>query len=273
LVADRTNAWSRVSTEFNNVDKAIINVRWITRDDATRILKRLESFGDWSRMEKLSEERRIQEINENPKRQLLVALKEATTGRGFDDIINSEYASLVGDYERASCIYIALATMHNLRLSVQTFDTLMGRRFGSVRMPRDANLEGIVTEEGGGLSLRHRVIADHLVRRVISRDDIADAIGDVMQAQARLGAPLRETAKAIEYRLFTRLTNHEFLLELFRRNPERMVSKFDENQAHYRPDFLFWLQLALFEFYSRKELRRRALDHIGIARNIYPDSF
>ena len=52
-----------------------------------------------------------------------------------------------------------------------------------------------------------------------------------------------------------------------------LVSKFDENQVNYRSDFLFWLQLALFEFNSKKELRQRALDHIGIARNIYPNSF
>lgn len=273
LVADRTNAWSRVSKEFEGVTKSVIQVRWISRNDANRILEKLETFGDWSRMMKLSEERRVQEIYENPKRQLLVALKEATTGRGFDEIINSEYSGLAGDYERASCIYIALATMHNVRLSEQTFDTLMRRRFGKICIPRDTNLEGIVIEESGGLSLRHRVIADHLVRRVVSRDDLADAIGDIMQAQARLGAPLRETAKAIEYRFFTRLTNHEFLLELFRRTLGRMVSKFDENQVNYRSDFLFWLQLALFEFNSKKELRRKALDHIGIARNIFPASF
>ena len=273
LVADRTNAWSRVSNEFEGITKSVIQIRWITRNDANRILEKLEIFGDWSRMIKLSEERRVQEVYENPKKQLLVALKEATTGRGFDDIINSEYLSLASEYERISCIYIALATMHNLQLSKQTFDTLMRRRFGKICVPRDTNLEGIVIEEGGGLSLRHRFIADHLVRRVVSRDDLADAIGDIMQAQARLGAPLRETAKAIEHRLFTRITNHEFLLELFRRNPGRMVSKFDENQVNYRSDFLFWLQLALFEFNSKKELRQRALDHIGIARNIYPDLF
>ena len=52
-----------------------------------------------------------------------------------------------------------------------------------------------------------------------------------------------------------------------------MVGKFDENQVNYRSDFLLWLQLALFEFNAKKELRQRALDHIGIARNIYPDSF
>jgi hypothetical protein len=273
LVADRTNAWSRVSGEFVSVPKSLIHVRWITLNDARRILEKLELFGDWSRMGRLSEEQRIQEIYENPKRQLLVALKEATTGRGFDEIIKGEYSGLVDDYDRASCTYVALATMHNLRLSEQTFDTLMRRRFGNVRIPRDTNLEGIVIDENGGLSLRHRVIADHLIRRVVSREVLADAIGDVMAAQARLGAPLRQTAQAIEYRLFTHLTNHEFLLVLFGRSPDRIISKFDENQVNYRSDFLFWLQLALFEFGSKKELRRRALDHIGIARNVYPDSF
>ena len=213
LVADRTNAWSRVSNEFEGISNSVIQIRWITRSDANRILEKLEVFGDWSRMVKLSEESRVREIYENPKKQLLVALKEATTGRGFDEIINSEYSGLADEYARVSCIYIALATMHSLQLSEQTFDTLMRRRFGNIRIPRDTKLEGIVIEESGGLSLRHRVIADHLVRRVVSRDDLADAIGDIMQAQARLGAPLRETAKAIEHRLFTRLTNHEFLLE------------------------------------------------------------
>jgi len=91
LVASRTNAWARAEGEFADVAKAVIPMRWITRDDATRILEKLKTHGDWSRLEKLSDKQRLEAIFHSPKRQLLVALKEATTGRGFDDIIRANF--------------------------------------------------------------------------------------------------------------------------------------------------------------------------------------
>lgn len=102
---------------------------------------------------------------------------------------------------------------------------------------------------------------------------MANAIGLIMSAQARFGSPLRRTAVSIEYRLFTAITNHQFLLDMFRHRPERILIAFEENEVSYRNDFHFWLQRALFEFESRRDLRQDALDHIRIAINIAPTSF
>src|SRR5438270_8168869 len=82
---------------------------------------------------------------------------------------------------------VALATMHRLQVSIGTFDSAMRKQFSYTKLPRDGALEGVILEEDQGLSLRHRVIADHVMRRIANRDDVAKAIGLIMQAQSRLG--------------------------------------------------------------------------------------
>ena len=156
--------------------------------------------------------------------------------------------------------------MHNTLISRETFDTAIRRRFGQVNMPRDLNLEGIIIDEDSGLTMRHRVIADHLIRRVIPKADVATAIGTIAFAQSRLGSPLRKTARSIEYNLFSRITNHEFMLSLFRAQPEPMLAELEGAAEFYKNDFLFWLQYALFCFESKSELRKRALSYIIIAK-------
>lgn len=273
VAADRSNIWAKIKDQYSSVPHASLSMRWITRADATRILVKLEEFGDWARMERLSQDQRVQAIYDSPRRQLLVALKEATTGRGFDEIIRGEFSGISGSYDKYCCILLAVATMHGLPISQETFDTAVRSRFRTVKLPRDRGLEGIVLEENGGLTLRHRVIADHLVRRVISRSEVANAIGDIISSQSRLGSPLRQTARRIEQRLFNRIINHEFLLGLFRRNSGMIIEKFEENKNSYKNDFLFWLQFSLFEFESDERNRQKALEHIRMASNLNPNSF
>jgi len=97
--------WEEMRKQFVNVDIPASETILISKIretfqqitghsiDETEVLvvEKLKTHGDWSRLEKLSDKQRLEAIFHSPKRQLLVALKEATTGRGFDDIIRANF--------------------------------------------------------------------------------------------------------------------------------------------------------------------------------------
>lgn len=85
VCAESVRIWNeRVSEHFNFSDILASNVRIIDESDAEIILDRLKRFGPWTRLKKMTKSEQIFELVTKSKRQLLIGLLEATSGKGFE---------------------------------------------------------------------------------------------------------------------------------------------------------------------------------------------
>lgn len=273
IVSERSTAWNRIIGALRKVPKKVVRVERIQERDIPLILQKLETFGPWARLGALSPEQRELAIREKADRQLLVALKEATQGKRYDEILEDEYSRIQGEYEKLAFHISGLSTMHRLKMSYSTFDSAVRLATGKMQFPRDKFLEGILVDHGNSVSLRHSVIADYIIRRIADRNEIFEALKWVLRALTRFDSPVRLYAKNIDYQVYSALINHQFILDIFRGRKEMGLLIYKEFEKSFEKDGLFWLQYALYEFASGKKYRENALNHIRLALSTFPRSF
>ena len=69
----------------------------------------------------MTQDQRISEFESKANKQLLVAMREATSGRGFNEIIEDEFKSLTPAEAQTLYLCVALATEAGYRLTLQEF--------------------------------------------------------------------------------------------------------------------------------------------------------
>ena len=271
VAAERTAPWSRIADAFNEVKHSNTQLSRISKYDSSLVLDKLEKHGPWNRLKKLNHKERIEEIYIKSARQLLVGLKEATQGVGFEAIIKNEY-NQINDEKKLLAVHIsALAHMNRFSISHSTFDTVTKAAFGDILLPRDMGLEGIIIDDGYSVRLRHSIIADYLVRQVIPHQELMKSLRVLFYALARFKSPLRVHAKNIEYQLYSSISNYKFLTSILDRNS--CLALFKEFEKDYEEDGLYWLQYARFEYSLGPDYHETALNHIRIALQTFPSSF
>jgi SIR2-like domain len=278
VLADRSAAISR-SPSMNALDIASrIKVSRITEDDTTPLLEKLERFGPWHRLGKLPLDQRRQEIYARSGKQLLVALREATLGRGFDQIIGSEYKQIQSGYPQTAFHMIALATSHRLAISARTLRAALNnvgytRAAGNLPSKLTEGLEDIVISDASTYKARHTTIAEYIVQALADKQSLLVCIKAIVDALGRYAAPLRRSAPGNEARLYAALINHDFLWSTFKLESEAVLQFFREWEVAFEADALFWLQYALFEHKLGMKHLDAAVNHIRIALEIFPDSY
>jgi hypothetical protein len=189
-------------------------------------------------------------------RQLLVALIEATSGKRFDEKVESECAGLDGDAQLLYAI-TALATNFGIPLRDAELLTAAGGDVAVAARALDALVRThlLVRDGKGRLRLRHKVIAERAVEYFRSQRLIEIPLRGlvVSLATSARGRPLRDTFQG---RAVIRLINHKLLIEFLRESDGAFQSKpdvaairgvYDEVEDLLSDDYHFWLQRGSFE--------------------------
>ncbi|RSZ38624.1 hypothetical protein EJO66_09550 [Variovorax beijingensis] len=268
--AEREGTWNRRGKHtLKDLYFEPVLVREFTSEDAKKILAQLQKYGSWTRLGKMSEKNRIRELVEKSKKQLLIALMEATLGRGFQEIIEGEYAAISSQEEKLFLVTIALATDRRCDAPV----SLVDRALDKMSILRNAtafadDLAGIIHMNYGKLSARHPVYAKYLIDRVIDPTLAAKAINGLLQAFADYKAPVIQNIPKSEAVLYKSLINHTFLYETLKGHEDRIIQTYRKLEKKFESDGLFWLQygLALRDFHDHPG----ALEKLKIACSAYP---
>jgi hypothetical protein len=75
----------------------VIEMPYLDRGDCERIIEKLEEFGVLGDLRGKSRPDQLRQFLGRSKKQLLVAMKEATSGKGFDVILTHEFNTLSGE--------------------------------------------------------------------------------------------------------------------------------------------------------------------------------
>lgn len=256
VVASRTNEFDRRIGRFAEVAEITEHsVPHLTDGETQGVIGTLDRNNLLGRLKGLSAEQRLREFKIRAHRQILVAMREATSGRGFDEILNDEFERL--EPREAKILYLctALATDAGYRLQKQEFMGCSQVEPAETLHLLERTLLDIVLRTGPSedlLLLRHRQIAEYMVERAAPRPILREAYIRLLTVLAE--EVTGKDTRSRTFRLYRDLINHHTIFTRFTRDVEEARSIYDSIPVAFDTDAQFWLQ------YGSLELEAGSLD-------------
>ena len=269
VFSERQNIWRRRLRElFEKHTSEILRLDRIKKADVDPILDKLERFGPWTRLERMTLAERRKELFDRSSRQLLIGLLETTNGIGFRQIIRRDYADIGSEEHQKLLVTVGLATIYRTAIPVNVVGRALqldGVNSDALRLVNET--EGVVELSNGELAARHPVYIRELFERIANPELIRDCLISLLQAFADYQAPVIRHATKSEGFIFKSIINNRFVRRMMRENEERVLSVYAEFETTFHIDGLYWLQygLALRGFGRHEE----ALDMFKTAREAY----
>ena len=269
VFSERINVWTRrVRQALHPHTTGTYTVKRISREDARYILDKIHQYGPWTRLQKMADAERMNEIFHRADRQLLIGLLEATTGIGFTQIIRSDFANVGDDSHRKLLILVGLASMHRSRIS----PNIVGRALANLHIVEGVNVlvsevEGIVESQGGRLSARHPVYARELFEKIVDAEITMTCLIALLLAYADHETPVVRNVGKEDGTIFKSVINHRFVKEMMRSDEARVRTVYQSFETKFHADGMYWMQygLALRGFGHQME----ALSKLATARQAY----
>lgn len=249
IVASRTNNFDRMKAAFNlQYNFKEFFVPNLNRDEIKRVIKVLDENKLLGKLQGLTNEQRIHEFESRANKQILVAMKEATSGLGFDMIIKDEFSEIQPDEAKILCLCVALATSLGYRITIQEFIGCSTSLPSETLIYLKRNLRDIVVESGNRneeLLLRHKVIAEYIVNYCVTLTQLRESFVRILNV---LGTEVKSKGKRTKrFNLYKALINHKFIFNKFSKDIKEARKIYDSLSDLFKDDFLFWLQYGTLE--------------------------
>ncbi len=267
IVAERSNKYAQVSHALVDFNPIEIRMPDLDESDVTAIIGRLEKFGFLGVLRDKSPDRRVRLFMEHANKQLLVALREATSGQGFDTILRTEFQELVAAAQLAYTI-CCIAVAHGAPgVYLRHLLPCLGRaEFTKGVVIRDL-LRGVLVPanpEGTMVKPRHRLIGYWVATEIAPVGVKHEAITKFLQQISSDIVPNEIKRRAPAYLAYRGMINSEALKETFANDHEVILPLYDELKACYDKDFLFWLQYGMAQMNA---------GHLDVAENYLNQSY
>lgn len=249
LVALRSNTLYRL--DERDLEYSQFEIGDLTRHDIIAVTDVLRRDGKLGKMIDADDKAIFEEFERRARKQLLVALKEVTSGDEFDVIVRKEFEDL-DQYElRVTYLVACLATAAGASL-------LRGQLLAASELPHAAFLSAIDREfkqllvpvDGTEprLAARHQLIAELIVDKLAPRTQLGEAYRRLMEVLAHdIGYDPGRGEGRRWFRLYKRLINHTQLFRRFERDIEEARAIFDGIRATFGHDPHYWLQYGSLE--------------------------
>lgn len=247
VLIDRTNAFVRKKHNLIELKPETINIGDLTDLDISRLLDRLEHFNMLGNLKGKTASQRTEAFHRRAEKQLLVAMREATSGRGFDQILRNEFSQLT---RQAKIAYVISSLAVNQGApGVYRRHLLASIDRSDVAKPKviDDLLKGVLVganSSGTLLKPRHREIARWICTN--SADDAAkfDAIVRFLLAVSGDIVPNEIKRRSPAFLGYRGLINSRGLWALFN-DRSKVLDVYAAVKDCYSEDFLFWLHYGM----------------------------
>ncbi|MFA5783006.1 MAG: hypothetical protein WC868_12135, partial [Bacteroidales bacterium] len=250
IIAARYNDFERLATK----QRAIMELEEISIPDLTKNeIKNIIEVLEYHHLEGNLKDKRIDEqiaiFEKVAKNQLLVAMREATSGERFDLIIKNEFQNIKPENEaQILCLCVALATDAGYKLSKEQFILC------SQETPADAlyylarNLKGIIISDGvadNNLMIRHKIIAENYIYSSASRDKLKQAYLRLLKILST--HVIRNNKRFYGFNLYKDLINHKKIFKRMGNNIDDARFIFEQIRDNFNNDYQFWHQYGTLE--------------------------
>jgi hypothetical protein len=243
VMADRTNAVAKHETIYTRLEARPFEMGDMSDEEIDAVIERLNHHNFLGNLKGLNQDDRRRSFRDGSKRQLLVALKTATSGKGFNQIIEGEFEELDNSSQLAYLIACLVSAHTGTGVYRKHLLASLGKTsFSKGHIVADL-LRGVLVsanESGTLLSPRHRVIASH----VCSVAPIAQKREAVVRFLKAIAPEINHHSareSTPQFRAYRGLINSTTLLAIFDRNFELIIEMYAELSEEYKNQFLFWL--------------------------------
>ncbi len=266
VLADRPHVIYPRLRNLRGMKPTVLEMPPLERPDCERIIQRLEQFGMLGDLRGKPPGQQLRQFLGRSRKQLLVAMKEATSGKGFDVILENEFKSLSGENARIAYTIACLTYMHGAPVRRRHLLACMAGTDLEKASTLSNDLREVIVhwnESGDLLAPRHRVIA-HQVATESAPVGIRALAASVFLSQISADVTPRNISRRTpEYLAYRGIINFDNMLDLFGEDYEVIGALFSELKDYYGHDFLFWLQFGRAEVY---------FDHFAVAENYLTQS-
>lgn len=261
ILADRPHVILPRLAGLAHLKPTVLDMPPLTKTDSESIIRKLTDFGRLGKLQGKSWTDQLREFLSRSKKQLLVAMKEATLGKGFDVILANEFFSLASDGARLIYTITCLAYMHGAPVRRRhLIACLDGSDFDKATILAN-HLQGVVVpwrEESDFLCPRHRVIAHQVATESSTLDVRREAVTSILIQLSPDITPHNISRRTPEYIAYRGLINLDNMILLFGEDYDTISEIYENVKAYYGNQFLFWLQFGRTELY---------FDHFSLAEN------
>ena len=274
VLASQTNLYWTFKEEL---EKGIVPTRTVMQHlssrDIDKIIDILDREGLLGNLQGRPRHEQRNDFEKVAKNQILVAMRLATKGDGFKDIIRREYEIVNPDAARSLLLCVALASVENLPLTRGQYLRCSDVEPNEALNFLNAELEDeVVSDElhPEFLYSRHPLIASEIIDHAAGKDHLFNAYKKVLLALADDIDFSLTTRRynSVAYKLFKSIINHEAVFRRFQSRISLARDIFESIRARVDRDWHFWLQYGLLELsYGEHQLAENYLDQ---AKAIYP---
>lgn len=272
ISAENINIWShRVKEHLNNFLTYSIDISQLENEDADLILEKIEKHGNWTRLAKMSLQKRRVEILKKSKHQLLIGLIEATSGEGFYEIIKKDFAKIKSTDQKQLLILSGLATIQRVPANEATLTRAMSYLGANQDIYSTAKqMEGILKYENGNITTRHRIYIENIFNHHVSVNELHQAITAYIKAFSVYKTPVVKNLSRNEALIYKYLVNAKSLKKLLQEDQDLIFNTYQKFEKIFENDGLFLMQygLALRMFGKNAQ----AYEKLRIAHEAYPES-
>jgi hypothetical protein len=252
VLADRPHAILSHLPRLGALKPALRDIPLLNRPDSEAIIDKLDEFGRLGDLQGKPRTEQVHEFLRRSNKQLLVAMKEATSGRGFDVILLSEFNSLQGRDAQLAYTIACLCFKHGVPVRKRhLIACLDGTDIDKINVFQ-YHLRDVVVpwkDNDDILSPRHRVIADQVAKETAPLDLKIDATIRFLSQVCADITPRNITKRTIEYRAYRGMINLDNMMQVFGENYDIISGIYRELKVYYDHDFLFWLQFGRAELH------------------------
>ena len=237
--------------------------------EITGLLGVLERYAQLGHLAAMSHQERLDAFRIRAKKQILVAMREATRGYGFDEIVRGEFQEIDNPEVRVLFLCAAVATAELIDIDRKQLLACAECSPAEALTAIRRNLRGLLFEdEKGRVFARHPVIAELIVDVLASRADVAEAYVRLLNTLAHDIGPGRGRSSRA-WRLFVRLIDHRRIFSRFTKDIELARSIYRAVDRHFQGDGHFWLQFANLEIEFGEVVNARP--HVAYAEALMPE--
>jgi len=249
VIASRTNDFDRRVGRFS-ADATIkeYHVPNMNRKEIEAVISVLDHNNLLGRLQGMTQQERVDEFEVRASKQILIAMREATSGEGFDNILKDEFKKLEPREAKILYLCVALATEAGYRITKQEYVGCTEAPPADALNILERNLRDIIVASGNDdelLMLRHRAIAQYAVEDFTPRPLLREAYVRLLSVLATEVIGMHWRSRTFGF--YRDLVNHLNIYKRFEENVEEARAIYDALASQFKRDAQFWLQYGSLE--------------------------
>lgn len=241
--------------------------------DHEPIIDKLNKFVAAPAFRKLKRDDQIAKLKRS-KSQLLIALREVTESRNFDDIIFDEFEKMPDEDVKSLFSIVGLSTLGRVgirsEVAAEAYDSKPRKRsFESAML----SLEGIVTENASGrLVARHEIYVRRIFDKFISLESLLFTFTSILDTYLKYEIPAMNHVSRPDGVLLRFLLNHRVIRERAEHGgrADFGLDIYNKYEVPLQLEGHFWLQYGLY--YANLGNQESAIELLEKSIQAYPNN-